>query len=86
MHDDDEDWYDDDDELDDEEAARCPECGEPIHIITDKCPVCGYWLSDADRRVMWSGMSKPRWLKVTAVIVLIAFLLSILGTAVAILK
>ncbi|HEX2477385.1 MAG TPA: hypothetical protein VHK01_21695 [Lacipirellulaceae bacterium] len=83
---DDDDWYDDDDELDDEEAARCPECGEPIHIITDKCSTCGYWLSDADRRAMWSGMSKPRWLKVTAVIVLIAFLLSILGTAVAILK
>jgi hypothetical protein len=76
---DDEAWADDDGELDDDEAARCPECGGPIHIITDKCPECGYWLSEADRHSMWSGMSKPRWLRVTAAIVLVAFLLSLLA-------
>ena len=84
-YDDDEDWYDAaDDELDVEEAARCPECGEPMQIITDKCPVCGYWLLDADGRAMWSGMEKPLWLRITAAIVLVAFLLSLLGIAVSI--
>jgi hypothetical protein len=76
---DDEDWYDDEDEPDDYEPARCPECNEPIHAIADKCPACGYWLSVADRRAMWAGMSKPLWVKVTAAIVLVAFLLSLLA-------
>ncbi|MEX0611395.1 MAG: hypothetical protein WD738_09500 [Pirellulales bacterium] len=82
--DDDEDWYDDDDVLDDDAAANCPECGAAVYIVTDKCPACGYWLSEADRRAMRSGMSKPLWLKVTAVVVLVAFLLSLLGIAAAI--
>jgi hypothetical protein len=77
---DDEDWYDD--EPDDEEVAHCAECGNPVHLIADKCPACGYWLSDADRRAMWAGMSKPLWLKVTALIVLVAFLLSLLAVGV----
>jgi hypothetical protein len=77
--DDDESWSDDDKEPDSGEAAPCPECGKPIDIITDKCPECGYWLSEADRRAMWSGMSKPLWLRVTAYIVLAAFLFSLLA-------
>lgn len=81
---DDEDWYDDDDELDEEQSAHCPECGGRIHSVTDKCPSCGYWLSDADRRVMWSGMDKPKWIKITAAILLAAFLLSLLGVVSAI--
>ena len=79
----DEDWYDDDslddDEPDEEEAARCPECGGPVHSIADRCPACGYWLSEADRGAMWAGMSKPTWLRATAVIVLIAFLATLLA-------
>ena len=45
------DWedIDDDDELDEEEAARCPECGAEMFIVTDRCQECGYWLSEADR-------------------------------------
>jgi hypothetical protein len=82
--DDDEDWYDDDDELDEEEAARCPECGGTVHIVTDKCPACGYWLSGDDRRAMWSGSSKPIWLKVTAAVVLVTFLLSLLAVGAAV--
>jgi hypothetical protein len=81
---DDEDWYDEDDEPDDEESATCPECGGAIYSVTDKCPRCGSWLSDADQRVMWSGMSKPLWLRVTAVILLIAFLASLLAIGAAI--
>ena len=57
----------------------CPECGQPIHIITDKCPACGYWLSPGDRHAMWSGMRKPTWLRVTAWVVLAAFLITLLA-------
>ena len=81
---DDEDWYDDADEPDKNEAGRCPECGSAVHSVSDKCPACGYWLTEADRRAMWSGMAKPLWLRITAVVVLLAFLLSALGIAVAV--
>jgi hypothetical protein len=72
-------WTDDEDELDEEDDAPCPECGQVVHSVADKCPNCGYWLSDADRRAMWSGDSKPLWLRVTAVIVLAAFLFTLLA-------
>jgi hypothetical protein len=74
---DDEDWYDDEDEPDDEESVACPECGGPVEIVASKCPACGYWLSDADRRRMWTSESKPLWLRVTAAVVLAAMLLSL---------
>ena len=79
---DDEEWHEEDAESDDEGAA-CPECGGPIHTVTDKCPNCGYWLSEADRRAMWSGMEKPTWIKATAVIVLITIVLGLLSAGVA---
>ena len=63
------------------ESAPCPECGETVHVITGKCPSCGYWLSDADRHAMWTGESKPMWLKVTAVVVLVALLAGMFGFA-----
>jgi hypothetical protein len=78
-----EDWYEEDDEPDDDEPVPCPECGGPIHGVTDKCPACGYWLSEADRRAMWSGMDKPVWLKVTAVIVLITIVMGLLAAGIA---
>jgi len=55
-----------------------------VYLVTDKCPACGYWLSEADRRAMWSGLEKPLWLKVTAIVVLVALLLSVLGIVAAI--
>jgi len=79
----DEDWTDDDSELGDEEPGRCPECGGSMHSISDRCPECGYWLSEADRRAMWSGIAKPAWLRVTAIVVLIAFLVTLLAAAAA---
>ena len=81
--DDEEDWYDDDDEPDDAQSARCPECGGQVHSVSDKCPACGYWLSDAERRAMWTGMGKPVWIKVTAAIVLIAIVAGLLAAGVA---
>jgi ribosomal protein L37E len=76
--DDDEDWYDDDSDDPDDEWAPCPECGETVHVITGKCPACGYWLSAADRRAMWASESRPMWQKVTAVVLLVTFLAGIL--------
>jgi hypothetical protein len=72
-------WADDEDELDDNDSAKCPECGQLVYSVADKCPNCGYWLTDADRRAMWSGESKPLWLRVTAWVVLAAFLFTLLA-------
>ena len=72
----DEDWYDDedaDDQFDEEPAVRCPECGGSVYSATDKCPACGYWLSEADRRGQ-PGASKPRWIQLTAGLILLALL------------
>jgi hypothetical protein len=80
---DDEDWYDDQDDLGDEETAVCPECGEPVPSLTDKCPWCGYWLSAADRRAIWSRERKPRWLRVTAWVVLALFLIPAIAVVMA---
>jgi hypothetical protein len=83
MHDeleDDEAWCDDD-QLDDEVAAECPECGAEVPSFIDRCPACGYWLSDADRRAATPGLRKQLWLKVTAVVVILALLGCLLGFA-----
>ncbi|HJQ79344.1 MAG TPA: hypothetical protein VJ828_05280 [Lacipirellulaceae bacterium] len=69
----DEDWHDD------EPDASCPECGGTVYGFSDKCPHCGYWLSAADRRAMYRGESRPLWLRVTAAIVLLAFLVCLLA-------
>jgi ribosomal protein S27AE len=79
----DEDWYDDEDEFVEEEPARCPECGGPVHVVTGKCPACGYWFLETDRRAMWSGMDKPAWIKVTAAIVLLTIVVGLLAAGVA---
>jgi hypothetical protein len=77
---DDEEWYSEDDEDDPDEAevGRCPECHVPVYDITDRCPACGYWFSEADRRAMWSGASKPKWVLVTAGVILIVLILGML--------
>ena len=77
--DDEETWANDGDELDEEDVAPCPECGHAVHSLTDKCANCGYWLSDADRRAVRPSESKPMWLRLTAAILLAAFLFSLLA-------
>ena len=74
---DDEDWYDDDDELDEEETILCPECGEPVYAIANKCPACGYWVLDADRRATGPASIKPVW-RVTAAIIIATFFAGVL--------
>jgi hypothetical protein len=76
-----EDWSDDEDDEDEpetDEFARCPECGGPVSSVTDKCPSCGYWFLDADRRAMWTGERKPLWLRMTAWVVLAGLLFGLL--------
>jgi hypothetical protein len=78
---DDEDWYDDGDanEADDSETGHCPECAGPVYEFTNKCPACGYLLTAADRRQLWSSESKPAWIAITALVVLIILLLGLFG-------
>ncbi len=71
---DDEDWYDEEvagDEFDDtEEIGRCPECRGPVYEFTNKCPACGYYLTESDQRRLWSSHSKPKWVLITTVVIL----------------
>jgi hypothetical protein len=77
---DDEDWYDEDANDDPEEAevGRCPECRGPVYEVTESCPACGYWLTEADRRAIWSGDSQPKWVLVTAAVILAILVLGAL--------
>jgi hypothetical protein len=79
-----EDWLDGD-EPDEADTAPCPECGQPVDYVTEKCPACGYWLSAADRRSMWSRDSNPTWIRITAVVVLVAVVASLLIAGIALL-
>jgi hypothetical protein len=87
LHDEyDEDWCDEDsDESEDDDSAPCPECGEVVYVMTGKCPACGYWLSAADRRNSHAREAKPMWLKLTAVVVLVALLVGMFGVAIGLL-
>jgi hypothetical protein len=75
---DDEDWYDSD-EPDDGDPVACPECGRAVYDFLDKCPACGYWLSGSDRQSLRPRESKPRWVLVTALVLLIVLVLTIPG-------
>jgi hypothetical protein len=81
-----EDWTDEEDEPDDTESAPCPECGATIHSVLDKCPKCGYWLTDEDRQFMWSGARKPKWLMITAWVVLAIFVIPVIALVLAFFK
>jgi hypothetical protein len=77
---DDEDWYsdDEDDSPDDAESAHCPECSAVVYEFTDRCPACGYYLSAADRRRLFAGDSKPKWVLITATVILVILILGVL--------
>jgi ribosomal protein L37E len=77
---DDEEWYNDDssDEPEHTESGHCPECAGPVYEFTDRCPACGYWLTASDRRHLWSSESKPKWVLITAGIILVVLVLGML--------
>jgi hypothetical protein len=76
---DDEDWYDDSDDDQDDESVPCPECGESVYAMADRCPACGYWITDEDGRQMWTSQRKPMWVKLTAVVLLVTLLYGLFG-------
>jgi hypothetical protein len=75
---DDEDWYDDGDDQDDE-SAPCPECGETVYAMSGRCPACGYWVTDEDSSALWKSESRPTWVKLTAVVLVVALLYGLFG-------
>jgi uncharacterized paraquat-inducible protein A len=65
----------DDAEADDDEATMpCPYCGAAIYDDAVRCAVCDEYLNDAER----TTTLQPRWVAVTAAIVLAAFLWALL--------
>lgn len=42
----------DDDDSDQDEVVECPECGAEVFVIADRCPKCGHWFLQEDRRAM----------------------------------
>lgn len=75
---DDEDWHDDG-EPDDGDPIPCPECGKPVYDFVDRCPSCGYWVTDADLRQSRASHTKPTWVLITATIMLIVLVLTLPG-------
>ena len=49
-----------------------------MFLGADKCPACGYWLTDADHRALGSGTSQPAHIRVMAAIILAIFLIGLL--------
>jgi hypothetical protein len=35
-----------------DDVTDCPECGAEIYIIASRCPKCGHWFVEEDRRAM----------------------------------
>jgi hypothetical protein len=75
-----EDWSDGgyEDAPDDDEPTACPECGAAMSGHTDKCPRCGYWVTDEDRRVLRPGSKRPTWQRAVAALFILGFLLLLL--------
>jgi DNA-directed RNA polymerase subunit RPC12/RpoP len=68
----------DQDERDDDdvETVPCPECGKPVYEEADVCPHCGSFIL----RDVRAG--RPRWVLATALILLGALALGLVGWAV----
>jgi hypothetical protein len=81
-HDDEEDWSeagdDDGDDFDPSDAVPCPQCGAELYDDADHCHQCGHWLSEADLRAGSPGRFDSRGVKLVAVGLLVAFLVSLL--------
>lgn len=60
-----------DDAADGDDLMPCPYCGAAIYDDSLRCPKCENYLSDAER----TTTLQPRWILVTAVVLLVVFLL-----------
>jgi hypothetical protein len=80
-----EDWSDDGEDDAEDDAAPCPECGADMSTLIDRCPHCGYWVTEADQRRHWPGARWPMWQRATAVIILLVVILTLLIAGVLIL-
>lgn len=38
-----------------DDITDCPECGTEVYAIADRCPKCGHWFVESDRRRMAAG-------------------------------
>ena len=56
---------------DDDGLMPCPYCGAAIYEDSPRCPKCENYLSDAER----TTTMQPRWIVVTAVVLLVVFAL-----------
>lgn len=70
MHDDEDDFDDPEPDDGDEGTVPCPYCGEEMLEDSPRCPSCGNYISGEDA----PAEKKPRWIMITAVILLVLFL------------
>jgi hypothetical protein len=54
--DDDEEWVPEED--DEDETVPCPHCAEPVHDQAERCPTCGWYISEEDAR----PSRRPGWI------------------------
>ena len=79
-----------DDPVDD--VTDCPECGAEIYVIAERCPKCGHWFVESDRREMRANRRNEgsisemersmRILKIGAAVLLAVFVLCLVVGAV----
>ena len=78
----DDDWEDDDgaepadaewtpDDEDEDETVPCPHCQDPVHDQAERCPNCGWYISEEDA----PPARRPTWLVIGFILVLTVALL-----------
>ena len=80
----DDNYYDGDEDSDDE-PGECPACHAEVYLIADRCPKCGHWFLEVERRSMARG-SDRRWgnvVKAVSVVLLAAIAVGIISAVVA---
>jgi uncharacterized membrane protein YvbJ len=76
----------------DDDVTDCPECGAEIYLIADRCPKCGHWFVESDRRKMRANRrnegsvaemaSEMQIVKIGGVVLLVVLVLCLLVWAV----
>lgn len=68
-------WSDDADGDEEEATIPCPECNQPVHEDSPRCPSCGYYITDEDAPIQ----PKPWWIIVGSLLCLVVIYLWIVG-------